>query len=232
MTRATGGNNRRTADTTDGDTYLTPIWSIDYLLRYWQPPAEAVICDPCACGYAGHSIGRYVADRAGSAGVELSDISPLHPSVERGDFRALRLPERRRVVITNPPYNRLAAFVRWALLHAEEVVVLTRFGFLCSENGARATELYQYIQPPKRLAFELLPHQALTWMAVNLLTPGRYDVHIDPATLTGYRMSSTGVDHGWAVYRRGYDGPVQLLIQPMPRAVTGQQSLFGGTHHV
>ena len=146
------------------------------------------------------------------------------------DFRELFLGHTKggRTIITNPPYNLLPEFVPWALSQAEEVVIVTRFGFLCAEQGRRARYLAEYLQPAKRLAFELLPAEGRRRVKYNamldqILANGditqtqykkdRLDVHEDPRVLSGYRMSSTGVDHGWAVFRRDHVGPAKLLIE-------------------
>lgn len=230
MTRPLKGLNKRVASsqTVEAETYLTPAWAVAWLLRYWSPLGD-VVCDPCACGYNGWSVGKVVAgDRRK---FELYDLNPQHESVRQADFRSLvmpALPFESRTIITNPPYNLLPEFVRWGLTQAEEVVVLTRFGFLCAENGARAKNLYGYYQPAKRLAFELLPKEGERRVQHNarlraLLESGeltekeyqtrKMDVHVDSRTLTGYRMSSTGVDHGWAVFRRGYEDKKELVIE-------------------
>ena len=238
MAKGLNGMNKRVKETVEAETYLTPPWAVSWLLDRWTP-SGSVICDPCACGFGGWSIGGQVVDtlnmRQGKDGVwsvELYDLTPRHVNVRPADFRELTLPEivGTRTIITNPPYNLLPAFVRWAVTQPSvvEVVVLTRFGFLCAEQGRRAENLFAYYQPAKRLAFELLPEEGLRRVTHNEvllarleageITQAEYkknllDVHEDPRCLTGYRMSSTGVDHGWAVYQRGYTGKKELVIE-------------------
>lgn len=227
MTRALKGLNKRVEDTASGECYLTPKWAVEWLLARWEPMGQ-VICDPCACGFGGWSIGKMFADRF-ELRTELSDVDPQSESVERADFRDLKFSlGMSRTISTNPPYNLLPEFVRWGLENAQEVVVLTRFGFLCAEDGARAKNLWGYFQPAKRLAFELLPEEGKRRIEHNLklstmvesgelsekeFQRQKLDVHADPRTLTGYRMSATGVDHGWAIYRRGWRGDARLVIE-------------------
>lgn len=227
MTRALKGLNRRTVDTSPGECYLTPRWAVEWLLVRWTPLGQ-VICDPCACGFGGWAIGKEVGDHL-KRRVELFDIDPKHEDVVELDFRDLQFdPTNSRTIVTNPPYDLLPEFVRWGLEQAEEVVVLTRFGFLCAEDGARAKNLWAYLQPAKRLAFELLPEEGKRRIAhnkhlVDMVFKGEcsdaaakkqmLDVHADPRTLTGYRMSATGVDHGWAIYRRGWTGDARIVIE-------------------
>ena len=59
MTRALKGLNKRTTDTAAGECYLTPRWAVRWLLER-LPPVDGVICDPCAGGFAGWSIGLEV----------------------------------------------------------------------------------------------------------------------------------------------------------------------------
>ena len=160
-----------------------------------------------------------VAERYGHA-VDLSDLYPRHESVMQSDFRDLEIhssQQPRTTIVTNPPYNLLPEFVRWGLRNAAEVVVFTRFGFLCAEDGARAKNLAAYYQPPKRPAFDLPPEEGERRIRWNLANPEKkqLDVVVDPRVRTGYRMSAVGVDHGWAVFRRGHVGHASLVIKPM-----------------
>lgn len=202
------GNNKRLSDTIPGDAYLTPRWAVEFLCSMWQPDTD-LLCDPCACGFGGYTIAGHVAEvmkhkNALNLDVELFDIQPRHAFVQQANCLDLQLPQARRTIITNPPYHLLSSgkFMRWAWTQAEEVVVLTRFSYLCAENGKRTENLYDYIQPAKRLAFEVEPQYA-----------DRDGVVEDDQSLTGYRLSSTGVDHGWAVFRKGYDGYPTLMIR-------------------
>lgn len=203
MTSGTQGLNKRKSVSTDGDTFLTPRWAVLHLLYSWAP-AGSVICDPCACGYAGWSIGGEVQAAYPDVSLELYDITPQSDVVTKADFRDLVLPTRHRTIITNPPYDLLSngEFMRWARQYADEIVVLTRFGYLCAEDGARAKGLTAYYQPARRMAFELLPKDKDREGSIK-----------DPNTLTGWRLPSTGVDHGWAVFRRGHEGPADLWIE-------------------
>ena len=58
MTKALKGNNKRRVkeDVAPGECYLTPRWPVDWLLERWTPMGD-IICDPCACGFKGVSIG-------------------------------------------------------------------------------------------------------------------------------------------------------------------------------
>ena len=228
-----GGLNKRGLITSPEDCYLTPPWAVSWLLDRWTP-AGAVVCDPCACGYGGWSIGGAV---GAGRGIELFDVEPRGDGVLRADFRELVLEflSGGRTIITNPPYRLLPEFVRWALVQPSvlEVVILTRFGFLCAEGGRRAEHIMAYYQPARRLAFELLPEEGRRriehneelerWVRTGACSEAaakrsRLDVHADPRCRTGYRMSSTGVDHGWAVYHPRYSGPALLSIGSADRA--------------
>jgi len=194
---------------------------VDYLLNHWTPAGQLIV-DPCACGYNGWTIGQAVAGRHGRT-FECSDIRPMHDMVTMADFRDVRITQP-ATVVTNPPYDQLTSgdFMCWAWSQPGviEVVVLVRFGFICAENGARAVWLERWIQPPKRFAFEVLPEDVvdvggklILASSVGQKTP--IVVVRDASTLTGYRLSVAGVDHGWAVYRRGHDGAVELVIKPI-----------------
>ena len=118
-------NNFRRSDTvTPNDTYLTPPWAIQFLLEHWQP-LGGTVCDPCACGYRGYSVGSTVA-QATNKPVELYDLNPMDQSVQQADFRTLSLPIQSRTIVTNPPFDKSYEFIQWALTQADEVILLVR----------------------------------------------------------------------------------------------------------
>lgn len=220
-----GGNNSRTTGTAALEAYLTPAWGVDFLLEYWTPAGKLIV-DPCACGFKEWSIGRTVATRHGLPYL-CSDIAPQGETVRQADFRELKsFPAESVTIATNPPYDLLSsgAFMKWAwsIPSVLEVVILVRVGFMCGARGQRGRWMKTWIQPQARFAFELLPKEGERRLEYNRNLPkgGKpLDVHVDPDTLTGYRMSASGVDHGWLVYQRGYTGRKELILEPVKGAL-------------
>lgn len=219
------GNNKRTTDTAALEAYLTPVWGVDFLLEHWTPAGKLIV-DPCACGFREWSIGRMVATRRGLPYL-CSDIKPQGEAVARADFRELKsFPAESVSIVTNPPYDLLSSgeFMRWAwsIPNVIEVVILARVGFIRAAKGQRGKWLKTTIDPQQRFAFELLPEEGERRLEFNRNLPKGakpLDVHIDPDTLTGYRMSTSGVDHGWLIYSRGYTGRKELILEPVKGAL-------------
>lgn len=179
MSAGLKGLNKRVEPSESSDVYLTPQWAIDFLKRNHDVSGLCVI-DPCAGdGRIGRTLGTNNL---------LFDISPLADDVCRASFQELDLScVSGACVVTNPPYNLLDEFLEWCWSRETvvEVIVLVRFGYLCSSSELRSRWLWKYLQPKKRLAFE---------------------------TLDG-KLPSTGVDHGWAIYRRGFEGEAKLVLR-------------------
>ncbi len=125
------------------DAYYTPPEYTRALLERWQP--RGPVAEPCAGE-------EWIALELRRAGFEVvtGDLRPLdsldHPGVDVFSPRARLYYSRCPSIITNPPYNIAAPFIRRCLDLADECAALLRLSFLepCSKREeSRRTDLLQ-----------------------------------------------------------------------------------------
>lgn len=197
MARSKGEN--RSKVTSEGDTYITPRWLVDFLIDFLPPDVFCqtdCVLDPCACGINGYSIGKELGEKY-RVPYMLGDIAPKHDFVLRRDFAQWdgHIPQH-SICVTNPPYNLLEDFVTYWRSRVPYTIVLCRLGYLSTGGGAHAEGLRYVLLPTKRVAFELLEEDALRMRSESktVLKSKAAD------SVTGWEMQTSAVDHCWAVY--------------------------------
>ena len=83
------------------DLYLTPVEAVLPLKRFVRPGSR--FWEPCA---AGGGLARALVEQTGLECIGMSDIVPLHPSVERYDLFQIATGATADQFITNPPWER------------------------------------------------------------------------------------------------------------------------------
>lgn len=241
-------NRRPAGDTAARDLYLTPVAMWEWLWARFEPSGE-VISDPATAGVGGWCAGGQWAARQGLR-AELADLEPqadrclaTSSPIVRADFLLAPPPtdKARRTHLTNPPFAVQAKWWEKAMREADEVILVCRAGFLATGRGRFKEGLHSYWQPAARWAFELHPDEGRRREAHNAhldaaVAAGRIpsaqrdreklDVVPDSRVRTGYRCSPAGIDHGFAVWRRGYRGVPAFILEPAGES--GQPTLFGG----
>lgn len=131
---------KRTADLDGPDFYPTPSWATHALID--NEPFHGDIWE-CACGDGAMSA---VLEETGNH-VESSDLYDRGFGDIGHDF--LTTTQRRKNIITNPPFHSAEGFVASALKQAEsKFALLLRLAFL--EGGNRARTIFT-VHPPSRV---------------------------------------------------------------------------------
>lgn len=242
MSTGTHGMNRRAADRAPRETYLTPTWAWEWFFARFRPLPGTVIVDPATGGWNGWTAGGRWASIHGREAL-LSDLHPLagrcrftQQPIKAVAYEDLALPPGPSYsLLTNGPFPVYPRWLGRALASCEEVVLLVRAGWLFAGDGLRVRHLHSYWQPARRMAFLLLPEEGDRRETFNQeyaedIREGRrkaLDVVRASDEWTGYQCSATGVDHGFAVWRRGYEGIPALMVESAT-APSRQLDLFTG----
>ena len=251
MVSGTGGNQtqRPKEERPALDLFITPIDVWKWFFDLFEPAPGTVIYDPACCGYDGWTAGGYWADMHDRSAV-LADLNPMSVQcrftnrlISTRDFITASARDGRITQITNCPFGISAAWVSKAVQESVEVILLVRAGFLATGNGKWRQGLHSYWQPARRMSFLLHPDEGRRRIALNEDLAGKVargelskaavkslkqDVVIDPKCLTGYRGSTTGIDHGFAVWRKGYTGIPAFMLETAETNFrrSGQVGLF------
>ena len=148
---------RAKAPRIEDDFYPTPAWCVRRLLEACDPLSEWVASEQVSLRWLEPGVGdgaiiravnEFYIERDGEVSIEWRGFDVRETALTRGwpglFFRsALDAPDLSArlggpfsVAIGNPPYNKAAAFIDFARLHAETVVMLLRLNFLGSDKRA------------------------------------------------------------------------------------------------
>lgn len=162
----------------ENDYYVTPAWCVDRLIDS-VPLSPSRWIDPCVGNGA---IVRAVSGRIPDVWWTTCDIrrhQDFNPDIV-GDYLSVNL-GRYDVCVANPPYKYAIEFVKKAISHCDDVIMLLRINFLASA---------------KRHAF---------------LRANKPDIYVLPQRPSFTGTGSDGTDYAWMRWSKTTDGEITFL---------------------